>query len=80
MINGIKTSVFGIYQHLIGHLPAGFSFITGRMDYGTSHIIKHFVRSIMTGQPDDQIGIVKAFKISCLQANIIRSLQETMPE
>ena len=74
----LRTSARAISQHLAAHIPNGFSFLRGTLDYGMDQVALRFARAIRTGQEDDKIGLAQARAVHKLQQQAVEALQENL--
>ncbi|MCL2469579.1 MAG: Gfo/Idh/MocA family oxidoreductase [Alphaproteobacteria bacterium] len=74
----LRSSACAITQHLMAHIPNGFLFLKGSLDYGQDQVVNRFAQSIRNNQEDDKIGLAQALKVHKLQSEAVAAITENL--
>ena len=71
----LRTSASAILQHVAQHIPNGWAYLRGRLDYGNDTVYARFVDAIRRGEPPQDIAPQDALAVLKLQHEAIEALQ-----
>lgn len=74
----LRTSCAAVVQHAVQHIPNGFAFLRGHLDYGNDEVFDRFARSVKTGKKPENIDAEAALDVLRIQTDAIRALQENL--